>query len=167
MSIEYKTTALSKKHVKDQFSCGEESLDNYIKYSASQDLRKKLAGVFVLEGKETNEIKGFYTLSSSNILTNDLPENFIKKFPSYPNLPATLIGRLAVNKKFQGAGLGEVLLLDALYRSYEASKNIGSVAVIVDALNDDVVKFYESYGFIKFSTYRKLYIPMKTVQSLF
>jgi len=167
MSFKSKAVVLEKKHIKSNFTCGEASLDAYIKSYASQDLKRKMAGVFVLEEAESLQIKGYYTLSSSSIVANDLPNEFVKKYPSYPSLPATLIGRLAVDTKFQGEGLGETLLLDALHKSYEVSQNIRSIAVVVDALNENAVSFYESYGFIKFSAYNKLFISMKTVQALF
>lgn len=166
MSIQTKTEILSKAHQKDTFSCGETSLDVYLKNYASQDLKRRVSGVFVLTN-DNHDIQGYYTLSSSSIIAEELPEKFIKKFPTYTHLPVTLIGRLAVDKKYQGKGLGETLLLDALLRSYNVSKEIGSIAVIVDALHEQAARFYQSYGFISLPSQRKLFIPMKTIGQIF
>jgi hypothetical protein len=73
------------------------------------------------------------------------------------------MGRLAVDTRFQGIGLGKLLLIDALFRSYEISKSIGSFAVVVDPLNEEAERFYPKYGFILLPDSCKMFLPMKTV----
>ena len=81
-----------------------------------QDVKRKLSACFVLVD-EDNNVKGYYTLSSTSVNRELLPENIIKKLPpSYHNLPATLLGRLAVGNIYKGQKLGELLLIDALKR---------------------------------------------------
>jgi len=82
-------------------------------------------------------------------------------------VPATLLARLAVDKNHRGKGIGEFLLVDALYRSLTHSREIGSVAVVVDAKDDGARNFYRRYGFIQFhdQPYR-LFIPMGTIEKL-
>ena len=106
-------SALAKQHDRIQFACGHDSLDQYLKKQASQDIKRKVAGVFVLTEQNDNVVKGYYTLSASSLLLNDLPRSTQKKLPRYPSLPATLIGRLAVDKTVQGQKIGEQLLIDA------------------------------------------------------
>jgi len=107
-----------------EFSCGEDVLDTYLKQYASQDQKRRVAAVFVLRGG-TNRIKGYYTLSSTNIPSEYLPETILKNLPKHSYQPATLLGRLTVDQKFQAQGIGETLLLDALYRSDALSDQIG------------------------------------------
>ncbi len=92
-----------------------------------------------------------------------------KKMPSsYTVLPTTLLGRLAVDQRFQGKGLGEQLLLDALKRSYDISAlEIGSVAIVVDPLDKAGVSFYAQYGFVKLPDRGRMFLPMKTIGRLF
>jgi len=149
----YLTENLNTTHNKEKFSCGKDLLDIYIKKQATQDIKRKLAACFVLKEKETNYIKGYYTLSNSSI--------------HFDNLPLTLIGRLAVDKIYQGQGIGKILLVDALRRSYELSKQIGSFAVIVDPLDKDAELFYLKYGFIKLPDSGKMFLTMKTIDQLF
>lgn len=160
------TEPLNEKHNRKEFSCGEEFLDIYLQQYAKQDQKRRVAAVFVLLG-ENKSIKGYYTLSSTHILSEILPEKILKKLPKHPFQPATLLGRLAVAKPYQKQGIGEVLLIDALHRSYRLSEQIGSIAVVVDTLNKKAVSFYENYEFIKLSGQKRLFLPMNTIGKLF
>ncbi|TDE43167.1 GNAT family N-acetyltransferase [Flavobacterium rhamnosiphilum] len=159
---------LNSGHKKKDFFCGKEMLDDYLQKQANQDIRRKLSACFVLIDKETGFISGYYTLANNSISLDLVPSELQKQLPkSYTSIPTTLIGRLAVDRKFQGNGTGKLLLIDALKRSYELSKNIGSFAVIVDPLDEDAVNFYSKYGFITLPDSGKMFLPMKTISSLF
>ena len=166
--MSYITIPLNSSHNKKDFNCGNILLDNYLHTQAKQDTLRKLSVCFVLEG-EKDIVQGYYTLSSASIQRDILPEKIIQKLPpSYYNLPATLLGRLAVDNLFKGQGLGELLLIDALKRSYNTSiSSIGSMAIIVDPIDENAVKFYEKYGFITLPDSGKMFIPMNTVSTLF
>ena len=136
------TENLNSSHRKKEFSCGKDMLDNYLQKQANQDIKRKLSACFVLNDKETNLLKGYYTLANNSIPQNLIPTEFQKKLPkSYASIPTTLLGRLAIDNRFQGKGVGKLLLIDALNRSYEISKSIGSFAVIVDPIDEDAEKF--------------------------
>lgn len=159
---------LSRKHIRTNFDCGKDLLNNYLKYQAGQDIKRKLSACFVLADRETNIIKGYYTLSGSSIPYSAFPETIRNKLPkSYTSIPATLLGRLAIDKKFQGEGIGKILLIDALKRSYEASKEIGSFAVIVDPMDDSAERFYTKYDFINLPDSEKMFVTIKTLKALF
>ncbi|MCB9823358.1 GNAT family N-acetyltransferase [Candidatus Nomurabacteria bacterium] len=164
---DYLTVPLDSKHKKSEFTCGNTYLDNYIQKQAKQDIKRKLSACFVLSN-EDNEIKGFYTLSNAGIPREMIPEEISKKLPrAYDSLPVTLLGRLAINEKNKGQGLGKLLLIDALKRSLEVSGVIGSMAVIVDPIDENAVKFYDKYGFISLPDSKKMFLPMKTIELLF
>ncbi len=166
MTRSFITETLSKKHERKEFNCGEEVLNVYIRQYAKQDQTRRVAAVFLLPG-EQKSIKGYYTLSSTHLPSEILPEKILKKLPNHPFQPATLLGRLAVSKSHQRQGSGEILLIDALYRSYRLSEQIGSIAVVVNALNKKAASFYENFGFIKLSGGKRLFLPMKTIGKLF
>ncbi len=87
-------------------------------------------------------IGGFYTLSSTAVKLAELPAETTRRLPRYPLVPATLLGRLAVDKRHRGKGHGRFLLADALFRA--ARSEIASFAVIVDAPEDEGARrFYE------------------------
>ena len=162
------TVNLNSSHKKKEFSCGKEMLDTYLHKQANQDIKRKLSACFVFVDEQTNLIKGYYTLANNSIEQELIPEKFSKKLPrSYSNIPTTLLGRLAIDQKFQGNGIGKVLLVDALKRSYEISKSIGSFAVVVDPLDKQAESFYDKYGFIKLPDSGKMFLTMQTIKELF
>jgi predicted GNAT family N-acyltransferase len=165
---EYLIEPLGKHQNRTGFSCGIDELDVYLHRYAGQDQRKQVAAVFLLVPEDRSAIAGYYTLSATGIRHETLPDELARKLPDYPVIPATLLGRLAVDHKFHGQGLGETLLLDALFRSLQHSREIASMAVIVDAVNHKAKSFYEHYGFQSFpDTDDKLFLPMKKIQKLF
>ena len=166
--MNYITELLQTKHKKKEFSCGKNILDNYLQKQANQDIKRKLSVCFVLNDLDTGLIKGYYTLSNNSIPQNIIPPGIKKKLlASYTSIPVTLLGRLAVDIKFQGREIGKLLLIDALKRSYDTSKSIGSFAVIVDPLDKEAEKFYHKYGFVILPDSGKMFLPMKTIQTLF
>lgn len=155
------------KHDRANFSCGRPSLDRYIAEQLSQDVKKGVAAAFVLTLDQDPSILGYYTLSASIVDISALDSAIAKKLPRYPQMPATLLGRLAVDEKSKGQHLGEMLLIDALRRSYIATQQVASVAVIADALDETAVNFYRRYGFQSFrDNAMKLYYPMSSIESL-
>ncbi len=156
---------LSKAIVFDGFDCGDESLNSYIKQFASQDVKRKLAVVYVAINNK--EILGFYSLSASSITADSLPQNIQKKLPKYP-VPVALIGRLAIDKKHQGSGIGGILLVDAIKRIAKTAEYLGINSIIVDAKNQKAARFYQHYGFIKLQEkHNRLFMPIQTAMTLY
>lgn len=111
-------------------------------------------------------VAGYYTLSATSVRLAELPAQVVRKLPRYPLMPATLLGRLAVDRRHQGEGYGRFLLADALFRA--ARSEIASFAVIVDAKDDNARRFYEREGFLPFpDQLTKLFRPMLDIQRLF
>ena len=165
--MSYLTVPLQTAHNKKDFDCGKPPLNQYLYTQAKQDVKRKLSACFIL-ADDQNSVRGYYTLSNASVSRELLPENIKTKLPaSYADLPATLMGRLAVDIKYKGQGLGKLLLIDVLKRSHETSNTIGSMAVVVDPLDEDAEKFYYKYGFIKLPDSGKMFLVMSTISSLF
>ncbi len=159
---------LGKQHDRSAFSCGVEPLDRYLREQARQDARKRVAAPFVLCEGTSNAVLGYYTLSALSVDVGAWPEEIAKKLPKYPLVLATLLGRLAVDVRLRAKGAGEHLLMDALRRALEASREVASAAVVVDAKDDSAVSFYRRYGFIGFADQpRRLFLPMAVIEKLF
>ena len=157
---------LGLRHDRASFSCGEPLLDHYIRRQASQDVRRRVARVFVASGDLSERIMGYYTLSAASFEKDNLPVELARRLPHYP-VPAAVIGRLAVDLHSQRSGLGEILLLDAVHRVVRAGDTIGVYAVVVDALHERASAFYERYGFVSFpSQPLRLYLPLRTFEQL-
>lgn len=131
------------------FNCGQSALDEYIRRYALQDVRRDLARVFVASPKDDLAcLAGFFTLSAGSVNCSDLPEKLARKLPCYP-VPIALIGRLAVDKDFQGKGLGSILLADACQKIRQARETLAVVGIVVDAKDDSAAAFYQHFGFIE------------------
>jgi GNAT superfamily N-acetyltransferase len=156
-------------HDRLNFSCGNALLDRYLKEQAGQDLRRACATSFVLAAKPGDaSIIGYYTLSSYGIDLGELPAEVAKKLPRYPLIPATLLGHLAVDQRYQGQGIGEFLLMDALHRALAQSGKIAAAAVVVEAIDAGAAKFYKHFGFVAFPAIGgRLFLPMKAIADLF
>jgi GNAT superfamily N-acetyltransferase len=163
----YQIEALAPEHDRRGFSSGVADLDRYLRERAGQDAKRHVATTFVLLD-DTPVVLGYYTLSQQVISLEDIPEALAKKLPRYPLLPATLVGRLAVDSRRQGEGLGSLLLMDALHRSWRAAKTVASYAVRVDATDEKARDFYLRHDFLPFPNDRlKLFFPMADVDRLF
>jgi ribosomal protein S18 acetylase RimI-like enzyme len=157
---------LGSHHDRAAFSCGEPALDSYLQRQASQDIRRRVAQVFVALGDAPGKIAGYYSLSAASFEKDELPPAVAKRLPHYP-VPAAILGRLAVDGADQGRGLGEALLLDAIRRVVRASATLAIYAMVVDAKNDRAVAFYQRYGFRAFASERRpFFLPLETFEKL-
>jgi GNAT superfamily N-acetyltransferase len=160
---------LGKQHDRAAFACGNEVLDHYLKEIASQDARRLVAAPFVaVESDDPKTILGYYTLSAVGIALESLPLEVARKLPAYPIVPATLLGRLAVDQRCRGKGIGEFLLMDALRRAYVQSSQIAAVAVVVDAIDAQAARFYRHFNFIPLPDRPdRLFLAIRTIAPLF
>lgn len=161
-----KIQLLEKTHNRKNFTCEEDSLTEYIRKQVSQDIRKRLATCFVAIDNKQNVI-GYYTLTSESLGRELIPEKYLKQVPKNYNAPVILLGRIARDITTKGTGLGEHLLLDALFRSYKLSnESIGAMAVVVDPINEKAFDFYRKYGFEQLPDSEKMFLPMKVIEQL-
>ncbi|MCP5265591.1 MAG: GNAT family N-acetyltransferase [Burkholderiaceae bacterium] len=159
---------LDRTHDRARFTSGIPALDRYLTQQARQDADKRVAAPFVAVRPPERQVLGFYTLSASVLMLTDLPAQMAHRLPRYPQLPVTLLGRLAVDRGCRGQGLGEHLLLDALHRTLVHAEQIAAMAVVVDAKDDMAAAFYRHYGFLALQANpQRLYLPMGTVAALF
>ena len=124
-----------------------------------------MAAPFVLVLPD-DTIAGYYTLSLTSVKVSELPEHTVRRLAKYPLVPATLLGRLAVDRAQQRKGYGPFLLADALYRA--APSEIASFAVIVDSKDDNAHQSYERESFLPLADApMKLFRPMADIRRLF
>ena len=165
-SFPFRFEPLSATHDRTLFRCGEEVLDRYFQTQATQDIRRRVANCFVAIEAAAGAIAAYYTLSAASIPVVDLPPEEAKRLPRYPTLPAVRIGRLAVDQRFRGRGLGAALLMNAAHRSLQA--DAAAFTLLVDAKSDSAVAFYQHHGFrCLLSQPRTLFLPLATAEKEF
>lgn len=159
----FQLLALHTAHDRASFQSRSEPLNRYLHQQASQDIRRRVAACFVALS-EGQRIAGYYTLAAASVLLTDLPSNLAKKLPRYPTVPAVRLGRLAIDRAFEGQGLGGALLADALSRA--ARSEIASYALVVDAKDATATHFYQHHGFIPLPhSALTLFLPLATVRA--
>jgi GNAT superfamily N-acetyltransferase len=158
---------LGKGHDRQSFSCGVPPLDAYFQRQAGQDARNNVATTFVLVERSGNRIAGFFTLSALSVKLADLPAEVASNLPRYEDVPACLVGRLAVAESFRGQGVGQRLMLAACGRAIAASETVAAWGVIVDAKDERAKSFYERFGFKPFPNRpSRLFLTMKTLREM-
>jgi GNAT superfamily N-acetyltransferase len=157
--------ALGPQHDRSSFRSGVEALDRYFRTQAGQEARKNIAAPFVLVLPD-GAIGGYYTLSSTGVNLTEFPPDVARRLPRYPLIPATLLGRLAVDARYRGMGFGRFLLADALHRVVRSE--IASFAVVVDAKDEAARRFYERESFLPLLDQpMKRYRPLTEIAKLF
>jgi predicted GNAT family N-acyltransferase len=155
-------------HDRQAFSCGNASLDDFIRTNARKESELGYGAVFILvEAPGSQPIVGYYSLSSHSVTLEGIDAASRKKLPRYPLVPTTLIGRLARDLRFRGREVGQFLLVDALKRALQSSDQVASHAVTVDAIDGRAIAFYSKYGFVPLMGHpNRLYLPMASVKRL-
>lgn len=149
---------LDKRHDRRRFRSGSPPLDQYFVKQVTQDVRRRVTACFVAV-RNDDQVAGFYTLSASSVPLALLPADLSKKLPLYPRVPVARMGRLAVDAKFHGQGVGGTLLVDALTRALRSE--IAMFAVLVDAKDEVAASFYRYHGFLPLQNRPlQLYFPL-------
>lgn len=149
---------LSDHHDRQSFQCEEPLLNDWLKRAARQHQEKRISSPVVAVTDETSPIiLGYYAYSVAELLTAELPETRQKKLPRV--IPIFRLGRLARDERQKGAGLGELLLFDAIDRTSKAAQVVSGVGLMVDA-KPAAVAFYLRYGFEQMLDHPlKLFLP--------
>ncbi|CRZ20307.1 GNAT family N-acetyltransferase [Kingella kingae] len=156
-------------HNSRAFDCSKDNMNVFIRQFAvkNQKLGISRTWVFADSGSSKKEIAAYFTLAMQTVEPSDLHSN--EKLPNYPT-SVVLLARIAVDKRFQGQGLGKRALLAALAKALQASEQgLPAFAVVLDVLDDDALKFYQSFDFFQHfgDETHKLFVPMKAVKQLF
>lgn len=155
------------KHRREEFACGVEALDGYLRTRARKEMDAGVAVCFVaVPEDEPERIAGYYTLSAASIRRADLAdEKLLKKLPRYPDFPATLLGRLARSLDFKGQGLGDRLMISAMARAEAGAREVASWALVTDPKDEAAADFYAGFGFITLAGTRMM-MPMSNIRVL-
>jgi GNAT superfamily N-acetyltransferase len=156
--------ALAAHHDRRGFSCGVDSLDEYLRRFARQHAAANVSRSYVAADHDV--ILGFYSLAMSGIRKDNLPTRQAARFPNFP-LPVARLARLAVDQRHQRQGHGELLLADALQRCLRLSAEIGMIGVIVDAKDAQARAWYERYEFERLpDSPLTLWLPTAAIERL-
>lgn len=128
-----------------EFCCSDPGLNEWLKKKALKNHSTGISRVYVICAGNTNQVIGYYCLSTGSVQRNTAPGSYRRNAPD--SLPVVVLGRLAVDQACAGKGLGVALLRDAIFRTQNIAVQVGLRALIVHALNDDVKNFYTKFAF--------------------
>jgi ribosomal protein S18 acetylase RimI-like enzyme len=156
---------LNKHHKRTAFCSGVDMVDAWLRKRAHQARQKHLAVTRVLL-KEPDIIAGFYTLAMGQVNFDELPNDIVRKLPR-TLLPIVTLAWLAVDKHYQGKGLGERLLAQALADCYQTGQMMPFMAVLLDCANVNAKSFYQRYDFEELPGHPlKLMLPWKRLNRM-
>lgn len=136
---------LTATHILDEFSCGQSSLDRWLKTRALSNQEKGFTAVIVVH--EMNRVIGYYGLAPTAIVPSLLPRSIRTGQPPDP-VPCLLLGQLATDRNWIGKGIGTGLLKHALQRCVAAASLIGGRALVVNAVDGEAAAFWARRGFL-------------------
>jgi GNAT superfamily N-acetyltransferase len=167
MEIDWRIAPLEREHDRAGFECGEPALDEYLARYARQNQETGVARTYVaVSDAEPSRVLGYYSLSVGAIDKANLPPEAARRLPKFP-LPIARLARLAVDRRAQGKGLGEGLLLDALARCLRVADEVGIHAVLIDAKHERARAFYARYEFESLPDQPlTLWLPLAAVRRL-
>jgi ribosomal protein S18 acetylase RimI-like enzyme len=141
-----------KKHDRAAFTCGQHSLDNYLKHTAARQQDEDLTRVRVGCLDDTNQVICFHALNAHSIDISELDEGYRKRFPRYNSIPSAYLSMLGVHLNHQGQRIGSYMMYDAMRQVIGAAGQIGVHFLVLDALNEDAERLYLRLGFEKLAS---------------
>lgn len=132
----------------ENFDCGDDALNNYVKRHAWTNQRKSSIGVsyVALDEEAPRIVFGYFTLAMASVARDAFPKKYARGFPPY-DLPLILLARLAVDRRFAGRGLGHALISEVFRFSLRVADEVGCRCIVTDAYRDRV-NWYSRYGFV-------------------
>jgi GNAT superfamily N-acetyltransferase len=157
--------AIQKKHDREAFDCGEEALNEFLRRYARKSHELGGAKTFLaIDDAESETILGFYSLSPASVAYARTPAT--RRGLARHDVPGFSLARLAVDRRFQGRGIGGQLLLGAGRRCLRAAAEVGGVVLVIDAKNERVAEWYASYGAVPLlDAPLSLLLPLATIEA--
>lgn len=151
---------LTAEHYVADFACGEATLDQWLKTRALRNEGRGASRTYVVCAD--NMVVAFYCLATGSVTSELAPGRIRRNMPD--PIPVMVLGRLAVDLAWQRHSLGKALLRDAILRTLQVSEMVGVKALLVHALSDSAVRFYDANGFYPSPTNpRTLFLPLSDV----
>ncbi|EBH1514791.1 GNAT family N-acetyltransferase [Salmonella enterica subsp. enterica serovar Pensacola] len=164
MFTDWHETAIAKSHNRMDFDCGDNELNLFLQCHARQNHENGTTKTYLaIDNANTAHIHGFYSVCPASLIYAQVPATLSKGLGRY-DVPVFRLGRLAVDKSMQGQGLGAQLLLSAGKRCIQAALQVGGVALLIDAKNEQVCEWYKGFGAMPLNDQPlSLVLPFKTL----
>lgn len=156
---------LRRVHDRGSFDCGDLDVTHFLRKKALQDQERDLSRTMVLidERESPERILGFHTLLLAQVRQDDIPNDrpLIKR-----GIPVVLLGQLGIDASLQGKGFGDLLLMDAQARTAEVAEKVGIRALMLDARNERLARWYEKHDFVRFPDTLRMFKSIDAIRRL-
>lgn len=132
-------------HEISDFDCGEPTLNNWLLTRAIENMDSLASRTYIVSLESSRKVCGYYSLSMGHLLHVEVSSKHRRNMPD--RIPCVLIGRLAVDLRYSGKGLGTLLLQDAVMRAHRATEYVAARFIMLHSLNDKATQFYTMHGF--------------------
>jgi len=164
MSTIHAPCPLAQHHNVDDFSCGVAPLDRWLKTKARRNETARASRTYVV-CTDNNQVIGYYALATGSISPDQAPRKVKRNMPN--PIPVMVLGRLAVDQRYQGGGLGDALLRDAILRILQAADIAGIKAIVVHAISEQAKQYYIARSFIESpANPMTLILPLESIQAI-
>jgi GNAT superfamily N-acetyltransferase len=155
---------LKKHHNRKHFDCGDLALNSFLQVLARQQQDKGISKTFVLcDSANPTTILAFFALAACEVVSDDLPLPLAKRYPT--RAPGAKLARLAVDRRQQRKGYGQILMVEAMRKALLVADHIGIIGFFVDAKNHASRVYYDQFGFISFPNHpMEMFLPLTTMR---
>jgi GNAT superfamily N-acetyltransferase len=156
---------VTRDHNRKSFDCGDEDVTRFLREKAMQDHERDLSRTMVLVDPEESpkRIIGYHTLVMTQVKQEEIPNDRPR---ITRGIPVILLGQLGIDMKYQGRGLGDILLMDVQARTDEISRKVGIRALMLDARNERLAEWYGKHDFIRFPQSLRMFKRIEAIRSL-
>lgn len=156
---------LTREHNRKSFDCGDEDVTRFLREKAMQDHERDLSRTMALIDPEESpkRIIGYHTLVMTQVKQEEIPNDRPR---ITRGIPVILLGQLGVDVKYQGRGLGDILLMDVQARTDEISRKVGIRALMLDARNERLAEWYGKHDFIRFPSSLRMFKRIEAIRNL-
>lgn len=136
---------LTRQHSPEHFDCGKPSLTEWLRRYALMNQGTGMTQTYVIHREY--RVIGYYSVCPGSIARESAIPRMLRGIAGHRAIPIVLIARLAVDRNEHGSGLGAALLKDAFQRAVNAAEAIAGRAIVVHAIDDEAIRFYERFDF--------------------
>jgi len=158
----WRVRPLSQDHDTSTFSCGNPELDDWLHRQAWRATTQDTARTYVWTGSDDQSVVAYYAIAPTQVRRDGLSRS---TSGGHSVIPAFLIARLALDRSLHGQGLGTHVLLDALDHLADAIDHVAGRLVVVDAIDDDAIRFYAHHGFHQIGNTRRLFLRSASLRA--
>jgi predicted N-acetyltransferase YhbS len=150
-------------HRLSEFDCGKQKLNDWLAKHALTNEGRASRTYVVVEAGEGGQVVAFYALAAGSVALPDLPRRLRHDLPN--PVPVMVLGRLAVDARHQGAGLGPAMLREAMLRTLEVARSAGVRAIVVHPIDEDAAEFYAHYGFAELGDGKAMFLSVEDLMA--